>query len=380
MSRSAANDKSDVFDLTFGFAAGGWFQMYHFGACQAIVDCGIIEKLTSEGKRIRFAGASAGSLAAVCLASKSYRFKEIREFVMMCAEHYRSSWLNLFCMKKYLAESLEAFGAHLKDLEMKPQLYEVLNDGSLEIFVTTLPYMKQKVMTEFHSHEDILEALKASCCMSPLVGAPFRLRGTGEWVCDGGLATVTPHKGDAKTITVSAFYCGTATVHPTIFVPLWWGLRPPGKVALRNLFALGYNDMIEGLVANAYLSPEEAEPLLKPEVKFLIEGGVVVSCALHLLDLLVFMFVRPVVVCCIYAELAFMSCVYFLRGLFFWDNRPLARMYDNVRNMLSLRTLGRLVFGEKVPHNGERLEKSSRVYRLFNPIVLGGKKTRRELS
>ncbi|RNF00374.1 patatin-like phospholipase [Trypanosoma rangeli] len=374
MSCLSAKDEGDAFDVTFSFSAGGWFQMYHCGVCQAIVDCGIIGKFAAEGKRIRFAGCSAGALAAACMASKCYRFKEIREFLIQCAEHYRGSWLNLFCMKQYLEESLDKFGAHLRDLERKPRTHEMLNDGSLEIFVTTLPNMKQKVLTEFHSYEDVVEALKASCCMAPLVGAPFRLRGTGEWVCDGAVATVIPHKDNPKTITVSPFYSSTATVHPTIFVPMWWGLRPPGKVAFRNLFSLGYNDMIEGLVMNGYLTPDEGESMLKPEVKFLPGGGVIVSCASHLLDFLVFLFVRPVVVCCIYAELAFMSGVYFLKGLVFLDSRPLARMCDNVRNMVSIRTLGRLIFGEVVPHNGERLEKSSRLYRLFNPIILGGKK------
>ncbi|KAF8296255.1 hypothetical protein TcYC6_0090060 [Trypanosoma cruzi] len=375
MSRVSANDDSKGFDLTFGFAAGGWFGMYHFGACQAIVDSGIIDRLTAEGKRVRFAGSSAGALVALCMVLKNYRFKEMRDFLMGCAEHYRYSWLNLCFIDRYLDDALDQFGGHLRDLEMKQELFDTLNDGLLEIFVTTLPKMKSKVFTEFHSHEDVVEAVKASCCAAPFVGVPFRLRGTGEWVCDGGLSIVTPHNGEPRTITVSPFYCSTATVHPTIFVPFWWVLRPPGKVALRNLFALGYNDMIEGLVVNGYITPEKGESLLRPEVQFLNGGGMFRRYGLYLLDFLAFIFVRPVVVLCIYVELAFMSFFYFLRGLFCLDNRPIRRMYDNLRNIVSIRTLGRLIFGENVPHNVERLEKSSRVYRVFNPILLGGKNT-----
>ncbi|ORC93688.1 patatin-like phospholipase [Trypanosoma theileri] len=370
----AGKAADDEFDLTFGFSAGGWFQMYHYGAAQALVDSGLLERMSNDGKRVRFCGASAGALVSVCLASKSYRFKEIRERAAKCAEHYRSSWLNLFCMKKYIVEALDDFGSHLKNLEMKPNIEELLNNGSLEIFVTTLPNMKRKIIRNFYSYDDIAEALLASCCMSPLVGVPFRLRATGEWVCDGALATVTPRKGESRTITVSPFYFSASTIHPSTFVPVWWGLCPPDDVAHRNLFALGYNDMIEGLVANSYIAAEEGEPLLIPEVCFEFERNLFLRFFGFVCDILVLIFLRPIVVSCIYIELAVMSFIYFMKGVFKLDYKPFKKLYNNVRNIVSLRTLGRFVFGDNVPHNRQRLEKSSRLYRVFEPIVLGKKK------
>ncbi|KEG14144.1 patatin-like phospholipase [Trypanosoma grayi] len=369
------SEKGVEFDLTFSFSAGGWFQMYHFGAAQAIVESGIIEKMSREGRHVRFCGSSAGSLVAVCLASKSYRFKEIRDFALARGEHYRSSLFNLFCMRRYLSEALDLFGGHMRNLEMKPHLQAMLNDGSLEIFVTTLPHMKRKVVDSFLSYDDIAEALKASCCMAPLVGVPFRMRATEEWVCDGAVATIQPHKDEPRTISVSPFYFSTATIHPTVLVPVWWGLRPPEAVAHRNLFALGYNDMIEGLVANGYILPQDGEPLLMPEVHFSFERSFLLRFFDYVLDVMVIIFVRPFVVVFIYVELAIMSFVYFMKGMVKLDCGSLGKFYDNLRNMVSLRTLGRLVFGEKVPHNGQRLERSSRLYRVFNPILLGGRRS-----
>ncbi|KAH9577574.1 hypothetical protein LSM04_008558 [Trypanosoma melophagium] len=369
------NAADEYFDLTFGFSAGGWFQMYHYGAAQALVDSGLLERMSKEGKHVRFSGSSAGSLVCICLASKSYRFEEIRERAVMCGEHYRSSWFNLFCMKKYIVEAMDEFASHLKDLEMKPVLKEQVNNGSLEIFVTTLPKMKRKIIRHFCSYEDITEALLASCCMAPLVGVPFRLRATGEWICDGALATVTPRKGEPRTITVSPFYFSQSTIHPSTFVPVWWGLRPPDEVTHRNLFSLGYNDMIEGLVANSYIVPEEGEKLLIPVVSFHFEKSLFLRFFGFVCDILVLICLRPIVVSCIYSELAFMSFVYFMKGVAKLDWEPLVKFYNNVRNIVSLRTLGRLVFGDSVPHNGQRLEKSSRLYRFFRPIALGNKKT-----
>ncbi|CBH10464.1 hypothetical protein, conserved [Trypanosoma brucei gambiense DAL972] len=362
--------ESPSVDLTLSFSAGGWLQMYHFGGAQAIVDSGLLEKLAAEGKRVRFCGCSAGSLAATMLVSKMHCFEKVRERVIMYGEHYRSSWIYLFCMINYLKDSLDMFGKHMRDLENNPELNGKLNDGSLEIYVTKLPYIKGKVITTFKNYDEIVESMLASCCLAPLVGMPFKLRSTGEWVCDGALTTVTPRMGEPSTITVSPFYYSSATIHPTVFVPVWWGLCPPAEATHRDLFTLGYNDMLKGLMACGHVSKEVGEPLLKPDVSGAFKDMKRIGIFHHWAGRPLLLFVRLVVCFFIYFELclACMACI--MRSLLRVDREPLRNMRANVVNMLTFRTLRRLLFNQDVQGSDQHLERTSCIFRVFRPIVL----------
>ena len=58
--------------------------------------------------------------------------------------------------------------------------------------------------------DDAVEALRASCCLVPFVGLPFRLKGSGEWVIDGGFCAFQPRDGEPGVVTVATAPLATA--------------------------------------------------------------------------------------------------------------------------------------------------------------------------
>lgn len=366
-------------DITFSFSCGGWFMMYFFGVAHALVDSGVLQRWQKEGRRVRFCGASAGSLAACCLAAGQHDFESVRDYAIMSAKKFRSSISNLFKMKTYLEESLLTLGGNLREIERDPKFRAYMESGCLEISLTILPQMKNRVVSSFSNYEQIREAIMASCCMVPLVGMPFRLAETGEWVTDGGFSSFTPRMNEPNVVSVSAMYFQDATVRPRVFVPSWWALLPPREEKYRNLFWMGFNDMIDSLVGMGELDVKQGEEFLKPETDFCIHDTYFDVFVTFVVEILMLISVRPVVVTCVYVELLLSMVWYSAKTVLTLDGVALGAWYENLRNAISLRTLGRLLFGTKVPNNEKRLSRHSLVFRLFNPIVLGGnKKTGRE--
>lgn len=370
--------RSDEWDLTFSFSCGGWFQMYFFGAAHAIVDTGLLRQWELEGRRIRFAGASAGSLAAACLASGQHDFETIRDFCAQCAQHFRSSWRHLGCMREYLLESMNRFGGGLKAIDTDPGARSRLSSGCLEVSVTVLPRLVSRVINEFTSYEEAHEAIVASCCMVPLVGAPFKLKATGEWVTDGGITNFTPRMNDENVISVSAMYFQDASVRPRTFVPSWWSVFPPDDKKYRNLFTMGYNDMIDTLVSYELLDRELGEYMLKPETDFTVHDsyrGVFFTFVTEILMLIV---LRPFIIACVYVEFVVSILFYAAKAVLFFDGNSLRSLWSTIRSTTSLRTFLHLLIGKVVPANNAHLSHSW-LFRMFEPLTFGGrKKTGRE--
>jgi hypothetical protein len=66
---------------------------------------------------------------------------------------------------------------------------------------------------------------------------------------DGGLTDFQPIV-DTRTLTVSPFYFNDADIVPSRYVPLWWGLFPPGNTdTIDWLYALGQKDAHDYLAA-----------------------------------------------------------------------------------------------------------------------------------
>ncbi|EPY25701.1 patatin-like phospholipase [Strigomonas culicis] len=363
---------SGGFDLTFSFSCGGWFHMYYFGVAHALVDSGVLQKLQADGVRIRFSGSSAGALAASCLASGQHDFLAVRDFCLASAKHFRSSIFNVFCMKRYLETAIDRFGWQLTKIDTDPAMRSHMMSGCLEVNVTKLPKIEKKMFDRFHSYEYIHEVLLASCCMVPLVGMPFRMEATGDWVVDGGFSDFTPHMNEPNCITVSGMYFQDASVHPRSFVPSWWAVYPPDEKEYRNLFWMGYNDMIDFLVSDGLLSGPMGEQLLRPEIDFNMRDSWWHSLRVLFLEGMMLLWVRPVVIFCIYSELAISMMLY---GITFFipsrRRKAMQRCYTSFRSSVSLRTLGRLIFGRRIPSNEERLTEGSWLFRIFGPIFLG---------
>ena len=382
--------QSSTFDVTFSFAAGGWFQMFHFGACQALVDSGYLRQLEAEGKQVRFCGSSAGALAAAALASDcTTMFPDMRDFALECADHYRESWWNFLCMKEYLVASIHRFGDKIVESRGMADVINAVNGGRLEVYATTLPYLRRKCIDAFGDFQDVEEALLASCCLTPVVGFPFQLRNGGEWVCDGGMTAFQPrgghgeNKDGGRLITISPFYFTTADIRPTIFVPAWWGLYPPKRSWHHALFDVGYNSTLDHLLKHQLVAPATLGDLFKPttELEAAFQGGPtqggILAMSRDMLVTLVYLVVcRPLAILLIYAEMLLMSIVHAVSSTL-TSNKRWTSLYGNLRNLVSLRVFLRLLFSRRIPINEARLAQSSSLYRAFQPLVFEGNKIRR---
>eukprot|EP00619_Florenciella_sp_RCC1007_P013278 CAMPEP_0205913934 /NCGR_PEP_ID=MMETSP1325-20131115/6893_1 /ASSEMBLY_ACC=CAM_ASM_000708 /TAXON_ID=236786 /ORGANISM="Florenciella sp., Strain RCC1007" /LENGTH=133 /DNA_ID=CAMNT_0053280901 /DNA_START=26 /DNA_END=423 /DNA_ORIENTATION=- len=94
--------------------------------------------------------------------------------------------------------------------------------------------------------------------MTPLAGFPFAL--DGALVFDGGLTDFQPQlkrsgTAPAHTITISPFYCSSADIRPSRYIPLWWALYPPRREDFAWIYHLGYDD------ARSYLARNHFAPL-----------------------------------------------------------------------------------------------------------------------
>jgi hypothetical protein len=369
-------DTATAFDLTISFAAGGWFQMFHFGVCKAFIDTGFLNRLEKEGKCVRFCGSSAGSLAAASLASGCYMHEEMKDFALICAEHYRSSMWHVMCMRDYLVASIHRFGDRMMESEeQKERTLQGMRGGRLEIYTTTLPLLKRKCITKFDDLDDIEESLIASCCLTPVVGLPFPLRKTGEWVCDGGIRSFQPRSGEAKTLTVSPFYFTSADIRPSTAVPVWWGLFPPSRDEHESLFSAGYNACVEYLVTSGQVPKDLSTLLMARNCRAGDEArrtGVAHIAVDGLITLLYIVCLRPLAIVAIYLEMVFVGVILLcimvgakLRGSS-TDSTP---VYETFRNMFSLRVFLRLLLSSRIPINETRLVKRSTMYRACQPLV-----------
>ena len=327
-------DGNKHWDVTFSFSGGGWFQMYHFGVCKAIQDSGMLEQLQQEGKTVRFCGTSAGALAAAKIASGSNLYDEMKEYAVKCATDYRRTYFpRLLALRHYVMDGIEECAKKLGGEEHQAKVRDSLKDGRLEVYTTTLPHMRTKILSEFKDREGLAEALCASCNIVPLFGMPFRLRLTGhEWVCDGGLTTFQPRRHEARTITVTPFYFRRASISPSRELRPWRALYPPRGDILLAYFDHGYNDALAFLAKSGHISTDKSQSLRRQVPEHMEERWIV---ALEKV-LLFFLYValKPLLMVLMYQELA----LYLLAQLFARHDTGLTLM-AGIKAMLSLETV-----------------------------------------
>ncbi|RLN50193.1 hypothetical protein BBJ29_000491 [Phytophthora kernoviae] len=199
--------------LDFSFACGGYLKMYEFGVAKALQQF----ELERNGRLI---GCSAGALAATGLALQC-DFDAIRDHVLKnVVPKAHGSLSGLMSTREYLMDTLHSQG--------RLHEYAKLNASQqLTVVYTSLSSVKSRRVTSFASKNHLEKCLKASCCATPIAGMPFRLN--GEWVMDGCILDFQPVY-DEKTVTVSPFYCTGADIKPSVYVPMWWAMVPPGAI------------------------------------------------------------------------------------------------------------------------------------------------------
>lgn len=349
--------------LTISFSAGGWFQMYHYGVAQALRETEILENY-----QVRLCGSSAGSLA-VCALAAELDFEEMKRFALECGEDCREKPWNIFKMKKYLLQSIRRFGAGPMRKESLPKVLNNCRKFNLEVYATELPWLRPVVFSEFLELADVEEALSASCCFTPVVGFPFQMRHTGQWVMDGGLSAFQPRLSEPNTIAVSPFYFADADIKPSKAVPAWWGLRPPKAEQHAELFDLGYNDAVSFLVKE-HLIPVTHLEKLKPLYDPLPKLGVIGLIRDALTSVFCLFVLRPIAVLLIYLELIFLAAEAFF-AIVLHDTAAWSELKDNIRNIVSLRNLFKLLFFSRMAINELRLCRYSRLYPLLCPLLHG---------
>eukprot|EP01134_Creolimax_fragrantissima_P008567 CFRG8567T1 len=226
-------------EITFSFAGSGWLKMYHFGVVHAL-------QHYSLNKNARFTGASAGSLAAICLVIDSDMLM-VKDVCMDNLREVRSNPLNGLCIRYYLNRALDLVVGEDRYNKHRNELNE-----QVEIPVTVLPGCHGKRYTKTRDYKHFKEVVLASCTAPPIAGLPFIL--DGSLVMDGGLADFQPLIRE-DTITVSPFYFHSADIKPSQYVPVWWGAYPPTREEYDRLFTLGYKDAITWMEANGYKAP-----------------------------------------------------------------------------------------------------------------------------
>eukprot|EP00644_Phytophthora_capsici_P004366 jgi/Phyca11/109802/e_gw1.17.290.1 len=225
--------KPDFNEMSFSFACGGYLKMYLFGVAKALQEFEL-------EKNARLIGCSAGALTATGLALHC-DFDAIRDYVLSHvipgAHEFPGGY---FRARTFLLDTLRAEG--------KLHEFKKLNASQqLTVVYTSLSALTSRRLTTFDSQQHLTDSLMASCCATPIAGMPFRLG--GEWVMDGGIFDFQPVY-DEKTVTVSPFYCTGADIKPSVYVPMWWALLPPGVRDVEWLFDLGYEDGLKWIVKN----------------------------------------------------------------------------------------------------------------------------------
>eukprot|EP00195_Chlamydomonas_chlamydogama_P016101 CAMPEP_0202891716 /NCGR_PEP_ID=MMETSP1392-20130828/1710_1 /ASSEMBLY_ACC=CAM_ASM_000868 /TAXON_ID=225041 /ORGANISM="Chlamydomonas chlamydogama, Strain SAG 11-48b" /LENGTH=529 /DNA_ID=CAMNT_0049575549 /DNA_START=201 /DNA_END=1792 /DNA_ORIENTATION=+ len=175
--------------LGFGFSAGGFLYCYHLGVLWELQRLGLLRD------RVQMAGASAGSLAIATYNSGldvTKATSALHEFAAECRSHgtrYRLSGLLKDFLHTYLPDD-----AHLRC------------EGVCHVALTRLfPYLQPESVSQFHSKDDLVEALLASCHIPVYASGSWVTKFRGRYYVDGGVANFVPAPPTPTAIKVCCF-------------------------------------------------------------------------------------------------------------------------------------------------------------------------------
>lgn len=186
--------------LSLSFSGCGFLCIYHAGVSAAI------KEYAPHLLNNSVSGASAGSIIAACLVSN------------VCISQATSLFLDVVTQARS-----HTFGALNRDFDLmdvvKKDLQAVLPEnahelctGKLRISLTRFCDMKNIIISEFKSKDELIQAIICSCFI-PFYGGFVYPKFRGVTYIDGGVTDNQP-KCDSNTITVSPF-CGENDICPT---------------------------------------------------------------------------------------------------------------------------------------------------------------------
>ncbi|XP_018615795.1 patatin-like phospholipase domain-containing protein 2 [Scleropages formosus] len=177
--------------LSLSFSGSGFLAVYQLGVSQCFRD---LAPMLLQGAPHIY-GASAGSLVAAAVACGS-NLERVRDEIVRFAEtHVLASLLpptNVFKWIEYVLRRLLPKNAHL------------LATGRLFVSMTRIPDGRNVLVSEFHSREDVIQALLCSCFLPLYCGIQPPCY-KGVYYIDGGFTDILPVPGSSRTLTVSPF-------------------------------------------------------------------------------------------------------------------------------------------------------------------------------
>ncbi|XP_003384896.2 PREDICTED: patatin-like phospholipase domain-containing protein 5 [Amphimedon queenslandica] len=210
------------------FAGGGFMTIYHVGVLEAIAEEGARkQKLTKKKKKRRgskamikpsshdhFAGsilsrlgmlygASGGAFIAVNIAC-GMSPKIAMEFIVDLHERavsFGCCWgrFGTFHPRFQLVRRTREFF----EKYLPPDAHKKCS-GRVGVSMTVLPSMENKIITEFNTRAELIQALICSGFV-PLFSGYKIPKFRGKYCCDGGLSSNLPYSTDPSVITVSPF-------------------------------------------------------------------------------------------------------------------------------------------------------------------------------
>ncbi|KAL4003092.1 Patatin-like phospholipase family protein [Acanthocheilonema viteae] len=254
-------DAERVYKASLSLSGCGFLCIYHAGVCAAI------KEYAPQLLRNRISGASAGSIIAAGVVCN------------LCLSRATSFFLNVVSEARSYT-----FGVLNRDFDLMKLLRMKLNSilpinahelctGRLRISVTRFRDMENVILDEFHTKDELIDAICCSCFI-PVYGGFVYPTFRGEIYMDGGASDNQPII-DIDTITVSPFsgesdICPTDEESASLFEWNFAGtsirlttnnlyrvalcLFPPSAEECVSICRSGFNDALKFLVGNGFIS------------------------------------------------------------------------------------------------------------------------------
>lgn len=143
-----------------------------------------------------YAGVSSGSVIATMLAL-GYDANAMQRHLQRFRCQFNQWW------KTPYNYWLTATGVMFNELMSDPNTYLRCNDRLyIGYSALTLTGLQKRVVSRYHSNQDVIDAVLSSCHLFPFVATPFR-RYRGELVCDGAFTCGLVKPKDYRTIGIT---------------------------------------------------------------------------------------------------------------------------------------------------------------------------------
>jgi len=231
--------------MGFGFSAGGLLFPYFVGNAVALRRLGLINEETL------FAGSSAGSLISACIVCDLDHEMLMAECLNMYRDLRKEGTIgNVRSITEIYANVILPDDAHIRA------------NGRLHVSIVRIsqqsPFLQSVYVNEFHSKEDLIQALLTSSHVPLYMNTKMTSTYRGQTCVDGGLgANFIPKPPCTKPVTVCCFPSMPerfeSDIAPgkhsecaySLTKMLNWAVLPPSEDKIMALFEMGVTDVLD---------------------------------------------------------------------------------------------------------------------------------------